>query len=96
MDSFFALHDLDSDGTWSAEEIEAIYGVHHPYAQATSPGREAHEAKAKQIVDAVLKAMDKNGDGVITVAEFQAAGLDGLPDFSSLGAEGHHYDVESG
>ena len=28
--------------------------------------------------------------------EFKVVGLDGLPNFDDLGAEGHHYDVESG
>lgn len=40
--------------------------------------------------------MDKNNDGKITLAEFEAAGLAALPSFENLGAEGHHYDVESG
>lgn len=48
------------------------------------------------MADAVLAAMDANKDGFITMEEFLAKGLDALPDFSSLGAEGHHYDVESG
>lgn len=40
--------------------------------------------------------MDKDKDGKITLSEFEAAGLDALPSFAELGAEGHHYDVESG
>lgn len=40
--------------------------------------------------------MDKDRDGKITPEEFEAVGLDGLPNFNDLGAEGHHYDVESG
>ena len=40
--------------------------------------------------------MDKNGDGVIALEELNKVGLDGLPNFEDLGAEGHHYDVESG
>lgn len=40
--------------------------------------------------------MDKDKDDKITLEEFQAAGLDALPSFENLGAEGHHYDVESG
>lgn len=30
------------------------------------------------------------------MSEFEAAGLAALPNFDELGAEGHHYDVESG
>ncbi|KAG8900279.1 hypothetical protein FRB99_006147 [Tulasnella sp. 403] len=95
LESFFRLHDFDQDGYWSSEEIEAIYGVHHPYSQAHSPDKPSHDSKAKTIVDSVLKLLDKNADGFVSLEEFEAVGLDGLPDFSSLGAEGHHYDVES-
>ena len=40
--------------------------------------------------------MDKNNDGKISMDELKVIGLDGLPNFEDLGAEGHHYDVESG
>lgn len=40
--------------------------------------------------------MDKNKDGKITLEEFEASGISALPRFEGLGAEGHHYDVESG
>ena len=55
-----------------------------------------HQKKAEYIVSTVLKRLDKNGDGTITLDELEAVGLDGLPSFDELGAEGHHYDVESG
>ncbi|KAL5640341.1 hypothetical protein ACGC1H_007569 [Rhizoctonia solani] len=93
--TFFQLHDLDRNGILDRNEIEAIYGVHHVYSKRKTPTEEAQAAKAKQVADAVLAAMDANGDGFITMEEFLAKGLDALPDFSSLGAEGHHYDVES-
>lgn len=40
--------------------------------------------------------VDKDEDGRISLEEFKSIGLDGLPNFDELGAEGHHYDVESG
>ena len=55
-----------------------------------------HQKKADHIVDTVLSLMDKDGDGAISLEELKAVGLDGLPNFDDLGAEGHHYDVESG
>jgi hypothetical protein len=55
-----------------------------------------HQKKADHIVNAVLKSIDKDRDGKITPEEFEAVGLDGLPNFDNLGAEGHHYDIESG
>ncbi|KAH7907787.1 hypothetical protein BJ138DRAFT_1159227 [Hygrophoropsis aurantiaca] len=95
LESFFQLHDLDSDGEWNREEIEAIYGVHHIYSQRKSKDDIEHQNKADQIVDTILKLMDKDKDGAITPEEFNAVGLKGLPSFENLGAEGHHYDVES-
>ncbi|KAG8739886.1 hypothetical protein FRC10_005020 [Ceratobasidium sp. 414] len=93
--TFFQLHDLDRNGILDRGEIEAIYGVHHVYSKRKSPSEEAQAAKAVLVADAVLAAFDTNKDGFVTMEEFLAKGLDGLPDFSSLGAEGHHYDVES-
>jgi len=95
LESFFQLHDLNRDGTWDREEIEAIYGVHHVYSQKTSKDEIEHQKKADLVVDTVLKLVDSNKDGVITPEEFSAAGLKGLPNFDDIGAEGHHYDVES-
>lgn len=70
--------------------------MHHEYSKAKTPDQEVQQAKADKIVDAVLKKMDKNGNGLIEKSEFEAAGWDGLESFHELGAEGHHYDVESG
>lgn len=44
----------------------------------------------------VMKAMDRDKDGKISPKEFESVGTKGLPSFEGLGAEGHHYDVESG
>ena len=44
----------------------------------------------------MLQRLDLDGDGRITAEELEKVGLDGLPNFDGLGAEGHHYDVESG
>ncbi|KAH7886232.1 hypothetical protein F5I97DRAFT_1809392 [Phlebopus sp. FC_14] len=95
LESFFQLHDLNRDGVWDREEIEAIYGVHHVYSQKKSKGDIEHQKKADYVVDTVLKILDKNADGKVTPEEFDAAGFKGLPSFDDIGAEGHHYDVES-
>ncbi|CCM03666.1 uncharacterized protein FIBRA_05810 [Fibroporia radiculosa] len=93
--SFFQLHDLNRDGVWDREEIEAIYGVHHVYSQKKSKDDIEHQKKADHIVNTVLGRLDKDKDGKVTLEEFLSVGLDGLPNFDDLGAEGHHYDVES-
>lgn len=93
--SFFQLHDLNRDGYWSREEIEAIYGVHHIYSQKKSKDDEEHQKKADHITSKVLGILDRDNDGMVSAKEFQKAGMDALPNFDDLGAEGHHYDVES-
>ncbi|KAJ7109816.1 hypothetical protein C8R44DRAFT_263585 [Mycena epipterygia] len=93
--SFFQLHDLNRDGFWDREEVEAIYGVHHVYSQKKSKDDEEHQKKADHISGTVLNLLDKNGDGKVSPEEFEVVGLDGLPNFDSMGAEGHHYDIES-
>lgn len=94
--AFFHLHDLNRDGHWDREEIEAVYGVHHPLSQKNIPDEKARQEKADKIVSTVLKNVDKNRDGKITPVELEGAGLNALPNFKELGVEGHHYDVESG
>jgi hypothetical protein len=93
--SFFQLHDLNRDGFWDREEIEAIYGVHHVYSQKKSKDDVEHQKKADHIASTVLNLLDKNEDGKVTPEEFEAVGLEGLPSFDDMGAEGHHYDIES-
>ncbi|KAF8079122.1 precursor to secretory protein Ssp120 [Lyophyllum atratum] len=93
--SFFQLHDLNRNGFWERDEVEAVYGVHHVYSTKQSKDAVAHQEKADHIVDTVLKALDLDYDGRVSAEELEKVGLDGLPNFEDLGAEGHHYDVES-
>ncbi|PWN52787.1 hypothetical protein IE53DRAFT_404967 [Violaceomyces palustris] len=97
MGSFFALHDLNRDGVWDRAEQEAIYGVHHSTSVKHSENYEVHDEKANHIIKVLGERLDKNGDGVITKAEFIAGGPDGLPLFEEYGKGvlGHHYDEES-
>jgi hypothetical protein len=55
---------------------------------------EEQKKKAEHIVNSVLERIDLDKDGRISADELEKVGLDGLPNFE--GAEGHHYDVESG
>ncbi|EAU92345.1 hypothetical protein CC1G_00564 [Coprinopsis cinerea okayama7 len=93
--SFFHLHDLNRDGFWDREEIEAVYGVHHVYSQRKTPDEIEHQKKADHIVNTVLGILDLNKDGKVSPKELEKVGLDGLPNFEHMGAEGHHYDEES-
>jgi len=93
--SFFQLHDLNRDGFWDRDEIEAIYGVHHVYSKQKTPDEAEHQKKATHISNSVLLLLDKNRDDKVSPEEFEAVGLDGLPNFEGMGADGHHYDVES-
>lgn len=64
--------------------------------QAKLQDEVAHQKKADHIVDTVLRLLDLDHDGRVSPEELEKVGLDGLPNFDDLGAEGHHYDVESG
>jgi nucleobindin len=55
-----------------------------------------HQEKADHITKTILNLMDKDGDGIVSLEEFEQVGYMGLPNFDDMGAEGHHYDVESG
>lgn len=70
--------------------------MHHEYSKKKTPNEQEQQAKADKIVDAVLTKLDKDGDGKVAAVEFEAGGWEGLESFKDLGAEGHHYDVESG
>ncbi|KAJ4470819.1 precursor to secretory protein Ssp120 [Lentinula aciculospora] len=95
LPSFHQLHDLNRDSAWDKEEIEAIYGVHHIYSVKKSKDDVEHQNKADYISGEVLRLLDADKDGRISVEELESVGLDGLPNFDHMGAEGHHYDVES-
>lgn len=45
LESFFKLHDLDSDNLLTPPEIEAIYGLHHYESTGNSESDHAHAQK---------------------------------------------------
>ncbi|KAL1409493.1 hypothetical protein Q8F55_003476 [Vanrija albida] len=60
--AFFKLHDLDSDGFWSADEIAALYGLRHhsvldPHRASTVP-----DGLETRVVAEVLGKLDTDGD----------------------------------
>ncbi|KAI9751279.1 MAG: hypothetical protein M4579_006132 [Chaenotheca gracillima] len=86
--AFFSLHDFDSSGAWTPDEIQRTYGLEDETA------KEVTQEKRDEVPREVLKLMDWNGDGMVDKAEWMRF-LDGgghLPDFG-LGP-GHHGDDE--
>lgn len=91
IQSFFHLHDLNGDKVLDVNELESVYGVHHEKSKKESGSVEVHSEKAKEIVKTVLDKLDSNGDGVLTMREFTAGGVAGLPNFKGVEHLGHHY-----
>ncbi|KAF2009963.1 secretory pathway protein-like protein Ssp120 [Aaosphaeria arxii CBS 175.79] len=86
--SFFRLHDYDSTGVWTTEDIRRTYGLRDPSSAHIS------ELKKQGVVDTVLGIYDANKDGEITSEEFVSKWDAGekLPDFGM--GPGHHGDDE--
>lgn len=72
-------------------ELESVYGVHHEKRKKGAKSLEVHTEQAKEIVTKVLEKLDENGDGVLTMREFVAGGVGGLPNFKGVDHLGHHY-----
>lgn len=77
-----------------AQELEAIYGLHHETSREGSNSDEHHSLKTDDILRQVLAVLDKNGDGVVTKREFLSAGPGALPNFEGVEGLGHHYNSE--
>ncbi|GAB7350701.1 hypothetical protein MBLNU459_g1259t1 [Dothideomycetes sp. NU459] len=86
--SFFNLHDYDSSGTWTPDDIRKTYGL------KDESTKDVPEAKKQDAVDKVLALFDKDRSGSISFAEYTVGSAHGivLPDFG-LGP-GHHGDDE--
>ena len=63
--AFFSLHDYDTSGGWTPEEITRTYGLDDEYMRDhVSPD------KRREIVEDVMRRFDKDGDGVVSRGEF--------------------------
>lgn len=87
-DSFFTLHDYNSDGHWQAEELQRTYGLMDPSNKDVSLERR------QQIVSQLLGMLDLDADGRISRAEWTIFHSQGktLPDMGT--GPGHHGDDE--
>jgi hypothetical protein len=75
--AFFTLHDFDSSGDWTRDEVQRFYGLDDESAKDVSP--EVRDKVAKD----VFYLFDKNRNGVISRAEwdFECKAGTRLPDF---------------
>jgi hypothetical protein len=85
---FFTLHDYDSSGNWSPDDVRRTYGL---MDESTN---NVPEEKKADVVRTIMDMYDADKSGTISFAEFTTANAKGvtLPDFG-LGP-GHHGDDE--
>lgn len=86
--SFFALHDYNSDGVWSVDEMLRTYGLMDESNKGVSQQRK------DLLMQELLGLIDENRDGEVSRAEwtaFMEAG-ETLPDLGT--GPGHHGDDE--
>lgn len=102
-DSFFKLHDLQNKGIWSKSDILNLYGLlrESVVGDGSGMGDHSHQLEtitedAKQyVVNSILKLIDTNGDGEVSLQEWRDYSTKGkeLPDFGY--GQGHHLDFET-
>jgi hypothetical protein len=86
--TFFNLHDYDSTGLWTSQDIKRTYGLMDPSSAHITP------TKKDLVVSTVLDMFDIDKDGAISLAEFLQKDGENvkLPDFGM--GPGHHGDDE--
>ncbi|KAI9679492.1 MAG: hypothetical protein M1817_005514 [Caeruleum heppii] len=86
--AFFSLHDFDSSGAWTADEILRTYGLESEENKDVLPERR------NEVVREIMRLLDSNGDGKVEREEWMQFNKNGgkLPDLG-LGP-GHHGDDE--
>lgn len=73
--TFFALHDLNGDGFWSAEELEALFQLElQKVYNESDPDDDPRERieEMYRMREHVVQQMDKNNDRMISLDEFLA------------------------
>ncbi|KAI5209745.1 hypothetical protein AUEXF2481DRAFT_272892 [Aureobasidium subglaciale EXF-2481] len=86
--SFFNLHDYDSSGTWTPDDIRKTYGL------KDESTKDLPDEKKEEVVRRILELFDKDKSGAVSYAEFLMGDAHGikLPDFGY--GPGHHGDDE--
>lgn len=87
-DSFFTLHDYNSDNIWQADELQRTYGLFDESNDHLSP------EKKDQVLHDLMILLDTDEDQMVTREEWHRFILDGktLPDLGV--GPGHHGDYE--
>ena len=75
--SFFTLHDFDSDGGWTPNEVRRMYGLEDESAKDVS------KEKREEVTREVFKLFDTDRNGIVERAEWMDGVAKGvvLPDF---------------
>jgi hypothetical protein len=86
--TFFTLHDFDSTGAWSSDDIQRMYGL---FDKSNNNIKDEEKTKA---VQKVLEIFDADRSGTISFAEYTVGVAKGasLPDLGF--GPGHHGDDE--
>ncbi|PAV57299.1 hypothetical protein WR25_23263 [Diploscapter pachys] len=100
--TFFALHDLNGDGYWNDDELEALFQLElEKMYNETDPDDDPRERMEEmyRMREHVSKQMDKNGDRLISLEEFlhdtEAQADDGKDEgWKDLGQEQVYTDKE--
>ncbi|KAI6177668.1 EF-hand domain-containing protein [Aphelenchoides bicaudatus] len=100
--TFFALHDLNGDGYWNDDELEALFQIElEKVYNETDPDDDPKERieEMYRMRDHVVKQMDKNEDRLISLEEFLSdneATEDGKadPGWEDLGEQKLYTDEE--
>lgn len=87
-DTFFTLHDFDSTGHWSPDDIKRMYGL------LDRSNAHVSDTQKNDAVNKILSLFDTDRSGTISYAEFKDADGKGvkLPDLGF--GPGHHGDDE--
>lgn len=83
--SALLLHDLNRDGQLDVSEVRGLYGLPDTWSESSPHS----ESTIRRVTSTVMDLLDKNGDGLVSLEEFQS---EELPEFP--GVEGHHYSEE--
>ncbi|CAJ0610220.1 unnamed protein product [Cylicocyclus nassatus] len=99
--TFFALHDLNGDGYWNADELEALFQKElEKLYNETNPDDDPRERMEEmyRMREHVTKQMDKNGDRLISLEEFlqdtEAQTPDDDPGWKDIGDQQVYTDEE--